>query len=86
MGMLDVARQAVEELLWPTRCVVCDQPGELLCARCRKSLVWIEQRHACPVCGAPFGRIACTQCKKDWPMRSCVSALPFAGAGARLAT
>lgn len=86
MGVLSEAKHAMEELLWPTRCVVCDQPGEILCEQCRRALVWIEQRHACPVCGAPYGSISCTQCKKDWPTRACVSALPFAGAGARLAT
>ncbi|MBQ1559106.1 MAG: hypothetical protein IIZ69_13600, partial [Pseudomonas sp.] len=68
-----------QELLWPTRCVVCDLPGELLCERCRSRLPWIEQRFACPVCGAPFGELTCTECKADWPTRSCVCALPFAG-------
>lgn len=75
-----------QELLWPTRCVVCELPGELLCERCRARLPWIEQRFACPVCGAPFGELTCTECKADWPTRSCVCALPFAGAGARMAT
>ncbi len=79
-------RAAAEELLWPTRCVVCDLPGELLCARCREELPWIEQRWACPVCGAPFGTITCTECSKDWPTRSCVCAFPFAGQAARLVT
>ena len=78
--------QALQELLWPTRCVSCDMPGELLCAECRESLPWIDQQYACPVCGAPFGTITCTQCKKDWPCRSCVCAMPFAGVAARLAT
>lgn len=74
------------ELLWPTRCVACDLPGELLCSHCRRELPWIEQRWACPVCGAPFGSLTCTECKGDWPVRSCVCALPFAGVGARLIT
>lgn len=50
------------ELLWPTRCVGCDFPGELLCEECRAHLPWIEQRWACPVCGAPFGWLVCTAC------------------------
>lgn len=78
--------EALQELFWPTRCVNCDMPGELLCDQCRKSLPWIDQRYACPVCGAPFGTITCTQCKKDWACRSCVCAMPFAGVAARLAT
>ena len=77
---------SLSELLWPTRCVVCELPGELLCADCRAHLPWIEQRLACPVCGAPFGQLVCTECQHDWPGRSCVCALPFEGAGARLAT
>ncbi len=76
----------VQELLWPTRCVVCELPGELLCERCRGELPWIDQSLACPVCGAPFGALTCTECKSDWPTRSCVCALPFAGAGAQMAT
>lgn len=74
------------ELLWPTRCLGCEEPGELLCARCRASLPWIEQRFACPHCGAPFGELTCTECDGQWPSRSCVCALPFAGLGARLVT
>ena len=82
----DALRHQGAELLWPTRCVVCEQPGELLCEACRASLPWIEQRWACPCCGAPFGSLVCTECKGDWPSRSCVCALPFRGAGARLVT
>lgn len=73
------------ELLWPTRCVVCDLPGSLLCDECRSALRWIDQRFACPVCGAPFGSLTCTECKRDWSVRSCVCALPLAGAAARMA-
>ncbi len=84
----DIVRpaEAISELLWPTRCVCCEQPGELLCEQCRASLPWIDQRFACPCCGAPFGSLICTECRGDWPLRSCVCALPFEGAGALLAT
>lgn len=78
--------EAVAELLWPTRCVGCDLPGELLCEQCRACLPWIDQRLACPVCGAPFGFLTCTECKRDWLTRSCVCAMPFRGIAARLAT
>lgn len=54
--------EAAAELLWPTRCVGCDQPGELLCDECRAALPWVEQRLACPVCGTPYGSLTCTGC------------------------
>ena len=50
------------EALWPTRCVGCDALGELLCPRCRSLLAPIDQALACPRCGAPFGRLVCTEC------------------------
>ena len=61
MGIKETAR----ELLWPTRCVCCDVPGELLCEDCRAKMPWISQRWACPRCGAPFGWLTCTQCHED---------------------
>ena len=78
------AADAFLELMWPTRCVLCDQPGDLLCDDCRATLPWIEQRLACPVCGAPFGQLICTECEKDWEMRACVAAMGFHGAPARM--
>lgn len=78
--------EALEELLWPTRCVGCEQPGELLCDECRASLPWVEQRLACPVCGAPFGFLTCTECAGDWETRAAVAALGFSGAPARMVT
>ena len=50
------------EVLWPTRCVGCDAMGELLCEKCRSQLWEIDQGLACPRCGAPFGRLVCTEC------------------------
>lgn len=76
------------ELVWPTRCIVCDEPGELLCEQCRASLPWIAQRYACPNCGAPFGQLTCTECDAAkghyWETRACISALSFAGAAQKL--
>lgn len=83
---LDGLCEGMQELIWPTRCVSCELPGELLCDQCRAHLPWIDQQLACPVCGAPFGTLVCTECKRDWPVRSSVCALPFAGVGARLVT
>ena len=53
------------ELLWPTRCIGCDLPGMVLCDECREALPWIVQRWACPVCGAPFGWLTCTECGRS---------------------
>lgn len=78
--------EGLAEALWPTRCVGCDQPGELVCERCRSSLPWIEQRLACPVCGAPYGRLTCTECGGAWVTRCSIAALGFAGAAARMVT
>lgn len=53
----------VAETIWPTRCAVCEISGEkVLCDSCEKSLMFVDSCHACPRCGAPFGRIQCTEC------------------------
>lgn len=80
------AADTLGEALWPTRCVGCDQPGELLCEACRAELPWIEQRLACPSCGAPFGHLTCTECDGTWPARVTVAALGFSGTPARMVT
>lgn len=71
------------ELLYPTRCISCDIPGELLCEECREDLNWIDQMWACPVCGAPYGWLTCTECKQDWEQNATVSALVFEGSAAQ---
>jgi ComF family protein len=71
--------ESLAELVWPTRCVGCGAPGELLCEACAGSLPWIDQRWACPSCGAPFGWLTCTACEMDWEMRV-VCALGYEGA------
>ena len=58
----EAAAQAVAETLWPTRCAICDEPGELLCERCRSELPFIDLWRACPICGAPWGHTQCTEC------------------------
>lgn len=83
-GAAAAVADAFAELLWPTRCVGCDQPGELLCDECRPALPWVEQRWACPVCGAPFGHLTCTECAGDWKARATVAAFGFGGAPARM--
>ena len=88
-GVVRRAREladGAQELVWPTRCLGCDLPGELLCEDCRATLPWIAQRWACPVCGAPYGWITCTECDRAWETRCCVAALTFRGTAARMAT
>ncbi len=89
MRISELAHQAADalaETLWPTRCVGCDQPGELLCEECRAGLPWVEQRLACPSCGAPYGFLTCTECDGTWLPRATVAALGFHGAPARMVT
>ena len=52
-------------------------PGELLCDECRASLPWVNQRWACPVCGAPYGWLTCTCCEEEWEARTTICALSF---------
>lgn len=53
------------ETLWPTRCVICDYPGKLLCKACTKNLGYIDALLACPHCGSPYGSIQCTECADE---------------------
>ena len=78
--------EGATELVWPTRCVGCDMPGELVCDECRDGLPWICQRWACPTCGAPFGHLTCTECGRDWETRAVVCAMGFEGTAARMVT
>ena len=55
------------ELLWPTRCAVCDLPGTPLCDACRERLPSIDRALACPSCGAPWGHLTCTECDPTLP-------------------
>ena len=59
---LDIAKQGAEELLWPTRCVLCDVPGTLLCEECRLEIPYIDALHACSYCGQAHGKLACIDC------------------------
>lgn len=59
MGRL---REAVLEVLSPTRCAGCERPGELICEACLTRIEVIDPAHACTRCGAPFGDLLCTEC------------------------
>ena len=78
------AFEVVAETLWPTRCAICDRPGTPLCPDCIAALPYIDSLLACPRCGAPFGRVQCTECNRvllaafgyeEPPYRQAVSAL-----------
>ncbi|WP_302962859.1 ComF family protein [uncultured Adlercreutzia sp.] len=56
------ALDVLGETLFPTRCAVCDAPGTPLCPGCAAALPYIDALLACPRCGAPFGRVQCTEC------------------------
>lgn len=83
---LGALRQGTVNLLWPQRCVTCNMPGTLLCDSCARQLPWIDQRFACPHCGAPYGWLTCSECHGEWELRTVVSALTFAGSAARMVT
>lgn len=76
--------QGSEEMLWPTRCVSCDMPGELICEECRAAMPWIRQQFACPNCGAPFGALTCTECDGPWEARATICALGFGQISAQM--
>ena len=61
-AIAELVGDVMAETLWPTRCAVCDMPGQLLCEACARRLTAIDACLACPTCGAPFGRIQCTEC------------------------
>ena len=72
------------DLVWPTRCVGCNEPGTLLCPTCEARLPRIGQELACRCCGAPYGLLTCTECKRDWELERQVSACAFDGVAAAM--
>lgn len=84
---------AFTETLWPTRCAVCDTPGEVLCPACSLNLQHIDWWRACPRCGAPFGHVQCSECndvmldaagRRTLPFDGCASAVAYDDAAARI--
>ena len=71
-------RAAMLELLSPTRCAGCEQPGTLLCPACRARMRWIDPATACLRCGAPFGAVACTECRNaPSPLAWCLACAAY---------
>lgn len=87
------AKLSVLETIWPSRCIICEVAGELVCDKCRSSLSFIDQWEACPCCGAPHGLRQCSECnelrlgeagRSELPFESCVSSVVFDEASARI--
>jgi len=80
---------AALELVYPTRCVGCETGGVLLCDNCLERLPFIDPASACPRCGAPYGRLICTECHtrdglQDYAFAAAFCALEFRDTAARL--
>lgn len=95
LASLALLHEAALETLWPTRCVICDMPGTLLCHRCRVNLPYLDQLKACPICGAANGIHICTECNRfilDWkqfdsfPLEGCVSTTMLTSRTRRMVT
>ena len=72
------------ELIWPSRCAVCDKHGVALCRTCALGLHYINPLFNCPTCGSPFGLYECSFCcpttlnslhRETIPYATCHSAL-----------
>lgn len=76
--MLRGALEVALETLWPTRCAVCDLPGEdVLCPDCARALVVVDACLACPRCGAPHGIVQCTECNEVMLNAAGIDAFPI---------
>lgn len=92
---LHATNEMLTEALWPTRCIICDTQGTLLCNHCRKTLSYIDYWRACPRCGGPQGMIQCSECNtialaglgvSQLPFSRCVNAVDFDDASAKIIT
>lgn len=72
------------EVLWPTRCALCDTPGDLICHTCKNTLPYLDQLEACPACGAPWGRLICTECNSYNIKKKGLSTIPLDGCASAL--
>ena len=79
------AVEGVLEALSPTRCVICERQGALLCPACLARLPLIDPVHACTGCGAPFGDVLCTECRgARLGTGRCLATAVYEGPAARL--
>ena len=73
-----LAAEVAAEVLWPTRCALCDAPGSVLCADCERALPRLDWWRACRRCGSPFGLMQCDLCNQTALARLGREKLPFA--------
>lgn len=92
-AVAQLAGEAAAETLWPTRCIVCDMPGSVLCERCARNLSYLDWWRACHRCGSPYGYVQCSSCneialegigRESLPFASCASAVRFDDAAGRI--
>ena len=85
-AVIEFMGEAIAETLWPTRCALCDCPGDVLCEHCLRQLPFLDQWRACKRCGAPYGLVQCTECnpvklahleRDTLPFAWCASATMF---------
>ena len=87
------AGEVIAETLWPTRCAICDTPGDVLCEQCACSLPFLDWWRACPQCGSAYARVQCDLCnpvalqrigRESLPFQACASATLFCEPTGRL--
>lgn len=77
-NILGYALDVALETIWPTRCAICDIPGDrVICEECEKGLQTVDACLACPRCGAPYGIIQCSECNDQSLASSGLESLPF---------
>lgn len=85
----------VAEVIWATRCIICDRPGKVLCDRCRLQLPYIDPWLACPRCGSPHGLRQCVDCntfslgevgRNSVPFERCISVIEHRGLARNIIT
>lgn len=79
---LNIATESFKELLWPTRCAICDKNHYSLCKDCIDKLSFVDQFSACNKCGEPYGYNQCCGCvdvktlqEKKYYYKKCRSSL-----------
>lgn len=81
---LRAAGSLAAEILWPTRCAICDAPDSVLCDQCLAGLPYIDACRACPRCGAPYGSIQCSDCNPIMLEGLGLPELPYTAAASAL--
>ena len=62
MSIISGIAEVAKETIWPSRCAICDTPGEVLCTKCIDKLDFVDACKACERCGAPYSQNQCTEC------------------------